>query len=650
MHGKQKRHTYLPLALTIVLGLSAWLHAAVFYPRQTPPPPADDVIELDHADEMLYDQFAEPGARRFRGHVRFRHGADRLTCDSAVYFENDQRCIITGHVDIQTPKARILCDSAVYYGAERIYQAYYNVDITQRGSRLKGEKAIYQERDGTYQAFTDVRIWHNGSRLTCQEATFNEQTQDYNAFRDVVIVRGDTLTLRGNELRGNRGTQIAILSGDVSVENNDKFLYTDDELYYDGAKEFMKYENGGQLINGDDNLTSLYGEYHTDTDDALFLNDVRLKNPDYELFTDTLHYNTTTKLARIEGNSNIISGDYKIFTTNGHHNTDSEDVHLFERSKLDNVAKRLHIEADSVHYNKLNGHLQAFGDVYCIDGDHKVILNGDHAEYFENKTTKTDSSFVTGHALVREYSNAKDTVYLHADTLRLFTYDAGTQDANRIMKAYRRVRLYRSDVQAVCDSLNYFQNQQYLSLYRDPIVWSDERQILGEEIDVWTNDSTADSIHVLRQALLAERIVGARGTKRTYYNQVGAQQLRAYFDAEGELERGEADGNACAAIFPLENDSTMLYQNYLEAAKMRMTTRDRKLKRFWVPTSATGTFYNIGTAPPERTDLPGFIWFDYIRPTGPDDVFRYQPKHAGSELRTIPRREAPVQTLKGSGE
>ena len=91
MHGKQKLHTYLPLALTILLGLSAWLHAAVFYPRQTPPPPADDVIELDHADEMLYDQFAEPGARRFRGHVRFRHGADRLTCDSAVYFENDQR-------------------------------------------------------------------------------------------------------------------------------------------------------------------------------------------------------------------------------------------------------------------------------------------------------------------------------------------------------------------------------------------------------------------------------------------------------------------------------------------------------------------------------------------------------------------------------
>ena len=71
---------------------------------------------------------------------------------------------------------------------------------------------------------------------------------------------------------------------------------------------------------------------------------------------------------------------------------------------------------------------------------------------------------------------------------------------------YFHVRAYRTDVQAVCDSLVFHSKLRKLSLYRDPIAWSDDRQILGEEINVYTNDSTLDSVYVERQALIVQQL------------------------------------------------------------------------------------------------------------------------------------------------
>ena len=70
----------------------------------------------------------------------------------------------------------------------------------------------------------------------------------------------------------------------------------------------------------------------------------------------------------------------------------------------------------------------------------------------------------------------------------------------------------------------------------------------------------------------------------------------------------------------------------------------RKLEKIWTPASHC-YFYPLGLAPEERTHLPGFEWFDYIRPTFPEDVFNWRPKRAGTQLKPSVRREAPLQKL-----
>ena len=126
-----------------------------------------------------------------------------------------------------------------------------------------------------------------------------------------------------------------------------------------------------------------------------------------------------------------------------------------------------------------------------------------------------------------------------------------------------------------------------------------------------------------------------------HFNQVTAHLLRSYFK-QGEMKLNCADGNVHIVNFPLEKDSTIIYQNYTETSQLRMFMENRKLRKLWAPAS-TGCFYVAGLAPAERTRLSNFAWFDYIRPRNKYDLFEWRPKKKGMELKPSIRHEAPIQ-------
>lgn len=476
----------------------------------------------------------------------------------------------------------------------------------------------------------NVVLIHKGMTMFCDSAMLYEQSQTFDAFGHVKIVQGDTLTLTGDRLHYDGETLIAEMRFNVIMTHRNQKLYTD-SLYYDRLYNMGYYEEGGKLIDGKNQLTSDWGEYHTDTRQATFNYNVELINDRFKLITDTLHYDTQTKWAEVVGASNIYSNADTLYTEHGFYNSDNEQVKLYKRSKA--YGRNRIMEGDTVYYDKKTGVMEAFQNVSCLDEKNKNLLTGDYAWYNE----LTGEAIATKNALARDFSQGKDTLYFHADTLHMYSYNQETDSAYRVLHAYFHARAYREDVQAVADSMVFHSAQKKITLFRDPIAWSDQRQIVGEEINVYLNDSTIDSVYVDRQALMIEKL------DSTHFNQVGAQQMRTYF-VKGEVSENRAVGNVMVVNYPLEKDSTIIYQNYVETAEARMFMKDRKLKKIWAPASH-GFFYPIGMAPAERTRLEGFAWFDYIRPISPDDVFKWRGKKAGTALKPSIRREAPLQNL-----
>ena len=477
----------------------------------------------------------------------------------------------------------------------------------------------------------NVVLAHAGMVMHCDSAVLNDDSQTFDAFGRVRIVQGDTLTLKGDKLHYDGSTQMAEMRKNVVMMHRNQIMRTD-SLNYDRMYNMGYYFEGGELIDGNNHLTSDWGEYHTDTRKATFNYNVELKNPKFRLVTDTLHYNTITKWAEIVGKSNIYSGQDRIYTEHGFYNTVSEKVRLYKGTKA--FGKDRIMQGDTVFYDKKTGVMEGLGNVSCEDTKNKNILTGGYARYNE----LTGEAMATKRALARDYSQGKDTLYVHADTLRMFSYNLKTDSVYRVLHGYFHARAFRTDMQMVADSLVFSSRTKKVTLYRDPIVWSDNKQIVGEEINAYMNDSTLDSIYVDRQALTIEQV------DSTHFNQVASQQMRAYFDTQGEVKENRAIGNVMVVNYPLEKDSTILYQNYVETAQARMFMRNRKLYKIWAPASH-GYFYPIGLAPADRTKLPGFAWFDYIRPLSPDDVFNWRGKKEGTTLKPSIRREAPLQKL-----
>ena len=228
-------------------------------------------------------------------------------------------------------------------------------------------------------------------------------------------------------------------------------------------------------------------------------------------------------------------------------------------------------------------------------------------------------------------------MYAHADTIKVFTYNIDTDSTYRVVHAYYHMRAYRRDLQAVCDSLVYDTRDSVLFMYRDPIIWQQGQQQLGEEIRIFFNGENIDSIQVLRQALSVEKI------DDVHYNQVTGHEMRSYFQ-DGELYLSTSEGNVFVNYYPFDEDSIMVEMNHTETSLLKMFVNKNQVDHIWMP-AATGIMYPIPLIPTEALYLQNFAWFDYIRPVDRYDLFEWRPKKAGTELKASVRHSAPRQRL-----
>ena len=183
--------------------------------------------------------------------------------------------------------------------------------------------------------------------------------------------QGDTLLLYGDRLHYNGDEMLAKIRENVVMIDNEMTLTTD-SLNYDRTINLGYYFNWGMVEDTLNVLTSEWGEYDTQTNDAMFNYQVTLTNPNFVLTSDTLLYNTKTQVATIVGPSDIRSDQNHIYSTLGRYFTATEQAHLLNRSILTNDDKRL--TGDSIYYDRNAGYGEAFDKVEAKHG-HSVVID-----------------------------------------------------------------------------------------------------------------------------------------------------------------------------------------------------------------------------------------------------------------------------------
>lgn len=541
----------------------------------------------------------------FRGH---RIIATMVLCLFAV-------CLTASMVSPQGRRKKAAPDERVYlvHSDELRYDQY---GPTSNAQILKGK----------------VHFTHAGAQLWCDSAYFYQDMNSVVAFGDVRFKQGDTLSLTCKYADYDGMSQMMHARRNVVLKHRQQTLYTD-SLDYDRIYEDAYFFEGGRLVDGKDRLVADWGCYNTATRQASFYYKVEMFSGENHITTDTLHYDTRSSVAHVLGPSVITSKGTVINTEDAYMNSRTDRSQLFGRSTI--VDKEKSITGDSLFHDNTTGDNEGFGNVVYIDRENRNELHADRLFYNET----TGYGYATKRAVMLDYSQ-KDTLFVHGDSLKIYTYNINTDSVYREMHGFNKVRAYRTDVQAVCDSLVFTSRDSCLTMYKDPIVWNGQRQLLGEVIKVYMNDSTIRRAEILGQALSVEQV-----DEKAHYNHVSSRRMDAFFE-DGAMRLAVASGNVKTIYYNIDSkDSTVTEHNYMETDTMRMyISKQRQLERIWA-SRATGTISPVTQIPPDKYRLPEFAWFDYVRPLDKDDIFNWRGKKGGTELKAVRRREAPLQIL-----
>ena len=501
-----------------------------------------------------------------------------------------------------------------------------------------------QDRDSFMVLSGTVHFSKGAMQMYCDSAHYYPTSESMDAFGNVRMQQGDTLFIYADELNYDGLREIAYLYADegkdVRMINRNVRLNTP-EFTYDMVDERGYYTNGGVLTDPQNRLVSVEGEYLPATKEANFYIDVHLHRIDgrdtLDIYSDTMYYDTRTRIAEFYSPTEIISGRGTIHTTEGVYDTRNNQAQLFKHSTVHTDSTST-LTGDTILYDRDRGYGEAFGNVDITDSARQTTLRGTYGYY----NRLVDSAFVTGRALAMDYSRG-DTLYMQGryiksildiDTIRTTVTDtiappAGSPDtvqpqiikreivstdSTHVFTAWPRVRFYRSDMQGLCDSMIFVQRDSTLHLHHHPVVWSDDRQIFGNRIILYLNDSTID------RALLPDFAFTAQHIEDDYYNQLTGKVMEAWFNG-GELSRLDVSNSVEAIFYPEENDSTINKMVNLQTANMRGWFEKRALIRMKTWPESNGRVTPLYLAKRSDLLLSKFQWYGTLRPRDSQDIF-----------------------------
>ena len=146
-------------------------------------------------------------------------------------------------------------------------------------------------------------------------------------------------------------------------------------------------------------------------------------------------------------------------------------------------------------------------------------------------------------------------------------------DSSSIISYYENVRIFKSDLQAVCDSLVFDQEKDQFKLFKDPVIWaSDSSQFFADSIIIQMDSSEQiDRIYLYHNAMIVQT-----EDFRTF-NQMRGKTMEAVF-SDGALDKMLIRGNAESIYFALDETKAYIGVNKCLTSNMDIVFVDNAIQ------------------------------------------------------------------------
>ena len=467
----------------------------------------------------------------------------------------------------------------------------------QEKTKIKIERAGFFEKDKvkypdasvlTRDKNDKVLISHDGVLMTCNQAFFYEDRNFIEAYGEVSLNQGDTLNLKANYLEYNGDTRLVFAKGNVILNEPGSNLYTE-SIYFDRNSQEGFYTNKGKLIrNYTDTIYSLRGTFFANEKKYRFENNVDLRTPKYNIYSDLLDYFTESGKSYFFGPTDIITDDSKIYCEIGYYDTTNDKGYFIKNSNIE--FEEYKINGDSIYFDRSINYASASNNIKILDTINKTLTTGHYAEIHRN----IDSMFIKKRALISSFKE-KDTTHIHGESIII----TGKED-EQIIRAFMNGRILRNNLSGKCDSIHFSQITGIAQLInkqnnlknrsrkiKKPILWNYKSQITGDSIHIKfdTKKNNIDSLFVFDNAFIIEKDSLDLG-----FNQISGKKLNGNF-IDGKLKEVDIIKNAESVYYLRNSENELIGIDKSKSAKIKILISGQNIEKFTKINQIDGKIY-----------------------------------------------------------
>lgn len=477
----------------------------------------------------------------------------------------------------------------------------------------------------------DVIIKEGLTTFYCDSATLNRKTNILEAYGNIHINDNDSIHTYAQSLRYVGAERIAYLKKNVKLTDKKGTLYTD-ELEYNLRTGIATYKNGGRITNEKTVLTSEDGVYYADTKDVYFKKNVHLKDPDRDIWTDSLLYNIKTNIATFIAPTRIVGKDGSVINTrSGTYNLATGEAIFYDRTSVSDSGH--FFIADKMAFEKKTNTFQMEGNAKLVDSVNQVTVVG--GKIFGNTELNSflatnkpvmifyregDSTYVAADTLfsgLRKYDSLEKKIVTMKDTINKTTaVNTSAKDTSiRYFLAFHHVRIYNDSLQAISDSLHYSTVDSTFKLFGEPVVWNGQSQVTGDTIYMYTENQKAKRLYVFNNGMIVNK------ASETMYNQIAGRTLNGYF-VNGVIDYVRIKGSPAESIYyPQDDDSAYIGMNRSSGDVIDIYFVKKELNKVKFINAVDGVLYPLRQIPDDQKQLKGFKWMDKRRPKNKLELF-----------------------------
>ena len=555
-----------------------------------------------------------------------RHKEIKMKCITLLSF----LLSIFFYSSAQVPPATSKADS-LNQANQKHFDTLKNADTLKVVEILSANRYGYAKKDSLTELLLlvgKVALKQEGTIFYADSAVYNRKAKIVEAFKNVHINDRDSIHAYSDYLLYHTDTKVAILKKNVRLTDGKSTLYTE-ELQYDVNPRVGVYRNGGRVVNGTSVLTSEGGTYYADLKDFYFKEDVKLKDPQYFLESDSLLYNTNSEIATFISETYIEdSAKRTILTSEGYYDLKNKNASFGKRPIIHDGP--MVIIANQVTTDDYTGLSVLTGNAIFRDTSQGLVVLGN--SIISNRNT---GSMIASQKPVMIIKQDKDSTFIAADTLysgRLselpvasdsLSGDSGlvvakvrakNDSTDRFFRAYHHVKIFSDSLQAVSDSLFYSGKDSIFRLFTDPVVWSGNSQVTGDTIYMYTKNKKPHELYVFENGLMVNK------TGEDMYNQIKGNRLFGYF-TEGEINNIRAKGNAESIYYAKDQEDKLIGINKASSDIIDMRFKNKELNKVVFISAVTGTMLPFRQATEEDKQLRSFRWHENRRPKSKFELF-----------------------------